>query len=99
MSSPFDGLPDIFLGAFGQAVTLYTKSFETIETRGIYRARSIDALGMTQPGAMLHLSSADAAQLEDGASVQIGDEWFTARVAEPDDKGMVSFRLEASDGP
>ena len=99
MSSPFDGLPDIFIGTFGQAVTLLPAGGQPVEATGIYQARSVDALGVVQPGATLHLRDGDAAAISDGDLVQIGDGWFKARVSEPDGKGMTPFTLEASDGP
>lgn len=99
MSSPFDGLPEIFVSTFGQAVSVAVGDGEYIETTGIYQPRSVDALGVSQPEAMLHLKADDAANISDGTLVQIGSDWFRARVAEPDGKGMVPFRLEASDGP
>ncbi|MGR3495215.1 head-tail joining protein [Citreimonas sp.] len=98
MTSPFDGLPDIFIGTFGQAVTLVDGDGVFHETRGIYRNQSIDALGMTQPVAVLHVTTSDAAKVADGDAIQIGDAWFTARVEEPDGKGMVPIRLEHRDG-
>lgn len=94
MSSPFDGLPDIFIGAFGQAVTLVDSLGVPHDTHGIFRNQSVDALGMTQPGAVLHVRAVDAAKVADGDTVIIRDDWFYIRVEEPDGKGMVPIRLE-----
>lgn len=99
MTSPFDGLPDIFIGTFGQAVTLVDADGVLHETRGIFRNQSVDALGMTQPGAVLHVTTADAAKVVDGGVIHIDGKWFLARVEEPDGKGMVPIRLEHRDAP
>ena len=95
MASPFDGLPSVFLGAFGEAVTLVDSEGVEHATTGVFRAQSVDALGMTQPGAVLHVSSADAAKVADGDTVRVGSVEYVVRVEEPDGKGMVPMRLEA----
>lgn len=98
MTSIFDGLPDIFLGTFGQAVSIYPTDEQVIETTGIFRNQAVDDLGVIQPGATLHLRASDATTMQDGDYIQIGDAWFRARPQSPDGKGMVPVHLEAS-GP
>ena len=99
MTSPFDGLPDIFTSEFGQAVTLYPDQEAPVQVTAIFNPRSVDALGMSQPEAMLHMRAVDAAGVADGTYAQIGDQWFRVRVAEPDGKGMVPVRLESRPAP
>ena len=99
MSSPFDGLPDIFTATFGQAVTLYPDQGAPVQVTAIFNPRSVDALGMSQPEAMLHMRQVDAEGVTDGTYAQIGDQWFRVRAAEPDGKGMVPMRLESRPAP
>lgn len=99
MTSPFDGLPDIFTSTFGQAVILYPQGTDPVEVTAIFNPRSVDALGMSQPEAMLHMRAVDAAGVADGTFAQVGDKWFRVRVAEPDGKGMVPMRLESRPAP
>jgi hypothetical protein len=97
--SVFDGLADIFTGAFGQPVTVYKGAAAGQIFQGIYNPRSVDNFGVVQPEAMLHLRQQDAEGLTDGDLVQIGPDWFAARVQEPDGKGMVPIRLEVANAP
>lgn len=97
--SVFDGLPDIFTGAFGQPVTVYKSGGAGAVYNGIYNPRAVDNFGVVQPEAMLHLRQVDAAGMTDGDLVQIGADWFAARVQEPDGKGMVPIRLEVTNAP
>lgn len=99
MSSPFDGLPDIFIGTFGQAVTLHFDTGWQIQATGVFSPRSVDELGVIQPGAVLHLKASDATNITDGFRVQIGDDWYFARAERPDGKGMIPVRLEKTNAP
>lgn len=99
MTSLFDGLPDIFIGTFGQAVILHPTTGNPVETSGIFNPRSVDELGMVQPGSVLHLKTADAQIIKDGDHIQIGDDWYFSRVERPDGKGMVPVRLEKTNAP
>lgn len=98
MTSPFDGLPDIFIGTFGQAVTLYVDENSAVETTGIFRSPAVDALGVVQPGATLHLKKSDADLITDDSKVVVDGVTYRARVEEPDGKGMVPVRLEIDYG-
>lgn len=95
----FDGLPGLFLGQFGQPVTLYDEMGEPHPTTGIFRRRSSVDLGVVQDGAILHLADADAAILKDGNNVLIDGRWYFARAGEPDGFGMTPCSLEVSHGP
>lgn len=99
--SVFDGLSDIFVSTFGQAVAIRPLAGGSITAtmQGVYQSRSVDAFGVTQPEAMLHLKSSDAALLVDGVIVGVGGFWFIPRVQEPDGKGMVPIRLEKMTHP
>lgn len=99
MPSVFDGLPDIFVGTFGQAVILHPAAGDPVSVQGVFNPRSVDELGVTQPGAVLHLKSSDAAIISNGSHVQVDGEWYFARVERPDGKGMVPVRLEKTDAP
>lgn len=94
MTRLFDGLPDVFTHVFGQAVTLLT-AYGTAEVQGILQTRPVDALGVSLPGARLHLSVADAADVGEADKVIVGEAWFTVRGApELDGKGMAILYLE-----
>lgn len=97
--SVFDGLPDIFTETFGRAVTIRATGVPDQIVQGIFQARSVDAFGVSQPEAMLHLRAADAALLTQSATVEIGGAWFIPRVQEADGKGMVPVRLEKTTPP
>lgn len=99
MSSLFDGLPDIFVGVFGQAVEIALSGGSTLETTGVFQSRAVDDMGVVIPGAVLHLRDADAELAPDGTQVRVAGQWFSARVGEPDGKGMTPITLEKSDGP
>lgn len=97
MPSPFDGLSSIFVDTFGQAVTIHAE-LSDIEVMGIFNPRSVDALGVSQPEAMLHLRTEDATHITNGIHVEISGQFYTCRVSDPDGKGMVPIRLEKTDG-
>jgi len=99
MSSPFDGLPDVFTTALGQTVTVVDALGRSREVQGIFRRPSASDLEMTFRTATLDLREADADQLHDGVEclVFIGEETFVLRAPEPDGKGMVKFPLSLRD--
>jgi hypothetical protein len=98
--SVFGGLPEIFIGTFGQPVTVLPNNGGLpVQVTGIFVNRPVDELGIVQQGAVLHVREADAAAIRDGNFVQIGSEWFRARSVRPDGRGMASIRMEATNAP
>jgi hypothetical protein len=97
VSNLLAGLPDVFIGAFGQAVTIQDPLGNgLVATTGIFQARSVNDLGIVVPGAVLHLRDADAATLlsHPTCRVTVGGQTYIPRVGEPDGKGMTPVRLE-----
>jgi hypothetical protein len=97
--SLFGGLPDIFVGVFGRPVTIVPTSGGPIQVNGIFSDRPEDELGVTQPGAVLHLREVDAGAVVNGVHIQIGTDWYRARTPRPDGEGMTEIRLEVSNAP
>lgn len=99
MTRLFDGLSDIFVGTFGQAVTVLGAGRTAYEIRAIYRNRSVDDLGIVVPEAVLHVRDEDAAPLRlyPDARVMLDGVIYVPRVDEPDGKGTTTIRLERND--
>lgn len=102
MASPFDGLPDVFTGALGQAVTVMPAGGVTQEIRAIYRRSGVvDPLG--EFGAVTHRASLSvrsedvaAIPLAAGDLVEIDEATRFALGAPVDDAhGMTVFPLLA----
>ena len=104
MSGPFDGLPDVFTGALGQAVTVTPSGGVAQEIRAIYRrSAAVDPLG--DFGAVTH-SATLAVRSEDVAAIPLAagdaveideDTRFTLGAPVKDAKGMTVFPLLAAD--
>lgn len=94
MTSPFDGLPDAFVGALGQAVTVTPVDGVPREIRAIFTAASMETLDMVQPQPLLAARSADVDDLADGATVVVDGVTYTVRVPAPDGRGMTRLTLE-----
>lgn len=99
--SVFDGLPDIFTGAFGEAVTVTPAGGEAREIRAIFRRRPREQFGAGIGGrvsfeATLAARTADVADLADGAAVEIGARSYTVAAIQPDDKGMTQISLRSA---
>lgn len=91
------GLSDVFIGTFGQAVTIQDPLGKgLVQTTGIFQARSVDDLGVVVPGAVLHLRDADVDTLlaHPTCRVVVNATTYIPHVGEPDGKGMTPVRLE-----
>lgn len=91
------GLSDVFIGTFGQAVTIQDPLGRgLVQTTGIFQARSVDDLGVVVPGAVLHLRDADSETLlaNPTCRVVVNSQTYIPHVGEPDGKGMTPVRLE-----
>lgn len=98
MSAIFDGLPDVFTGALGQAVTVTDNTGAEREILGVFQHRTVDDLGTIYREPVLHIREADADDLDETGTqptVLVGDNLYNVRGAlEPDGKGMVIVKLE-----
>lgn len=96
MISPFDGMADAFVDAFGRDVLIVDALGRVREVQGIFRRPSARSLEMTYRVPTLDLRSVDAGELREDAEcrVRIGEEWFEPMTPEPDGKGMTRFELK-----
>ena len=90
----FDGLPDAFTGALGQAVTITPAASAPQVITAIVVARSVDAFGVVQPQPAIHAKVSDVVGLDDGDTVAIGAQTYVARGFREDGRGMVMITLE-----
>lgn len=98
--SVFDGLPDIFTGAFGQPVTLRNASAQTVEIEAIFQHRTEIGLDVATRTPTIHVREVDWVDMEEYADclVTVDGTNYRPRNAEPDGKGMVMVELELDGG-
>lgn len=98
--SIFDGLPDVFTGAFGQTVRIFPATRPALDIQAIFRRPSEPDL--LDPGAVstrteLHARTADLAGLRYDDRINVGGVTYRAGAIIPDDKGMTRVTLLADD--
>ena len=94
----FDGLPDIFIGAFGQSVTVMPRYGMSYEINAIFRQAS--ETDLVEPGIItsepyLSARTADVSELTRDDLIQVGDVTYRAAHPTPEDKGMSRIMLRA----
>ena len=92
----FDGLAEVFTGAFGQPVTVTPHGGAPRTISAMPVQRSVDPLDITMAQPAIHARSVDVSDLRDGDAVAIGGASYLARVFRPDGRGMTTVFLEAA---
>lgn len=96
--SVFDGLPAVFTGAFGRAVTIIPSGGSPYTVQAVVRRQSETELAgeFSSPTYETYISidSALAASINDGDRVDNGSLSFLARHHEDDGRGMTRIWLE-----
>jgi hypothetical protein len=98
--SVFDGLPDIFTDAFGEAVTVTPSGGDAREINAIFRRRPREQFGSGIGGrvafeATISARTVDVSDIADGDAVAIGSRSYEVRAIQPDDKGMSMLTLRS----
>lgn len=96
----FDGLPDVFTGAFGQTVRVLPAYGAGRDIQAIFRRPSESDL--FEPGAVstqteLHARTADVGDIRHGDAIKVNGTTYRAGTLVPDDKGMTRITLMADD--
>lgn len=96
----FDGLPDVFTGAFGQAVRIFPTYGSSGDIQAIFRKPNEPDL--VDPGAVssqteIHARTADLVNLQHGDLIEVNGVTYRAGAMIPDDKGMTRVTLMSRD--
>ncbi|MEL6999840.1 MAG: hypothetical protein AAFP68_16390 [Pseudomonadota bacterium] len=98
--SIFDGLPDVFTGAFGQTVRIIPSYSSVRDIRAIFRTPSGGDLldpGVVTAETEIHARAADLEGVVYNDRVVVNGVTYRAGAIMPDDKGMTRITLRDND--